>query len=276
MGDWAKITATCETCGGTYDGTPSGLRRHGNTQKHRNAAMDNGADVIAEQDARAALVTPVVADDDNGIPQVTAPDEYAGIPGLDALYAERSEITAAIANRNKALKEAEAGLRWREKHNADNAALIAKWQEKVNGITEEIDLFDRRLGPIAVAIEEAREVRRAEVNAFWDGIAAEVDEHIIGGLQDFTWNQHRGTFNIFMTTGKVRTYKDGTEGPETRFGFEATVYAPSAYGETEFKVNWGTLGSQSVADARDMMRVHSLAIDIAEYLNARVKVASRD
>lgn len=305
-----KIKTTCE-CGGSYDGTPSGLKRHEASAAHRQflteavfvgtneaiAESANGgrpfAELAAEQDAITAAATAVLtspefrasadamvaAAEAVDVEPITAPDPYAPIPELSEAYTRQHDVKAAIASANKSLKEAEAGLRWRQKHNADNAELIAKWNEKVNRLVEQINLWDRELGTIALTIETARAARLDESRTFWDRIGAEVEEQFVAPVQDaalrFGGNEY---LTLFLTTGKVLTNRDGDEYPEERFGFDVTIKGPATnLGSGEAAtLNWGSIGQMTADTARDMLRLHTLAVEITDYLNKRIVVTSRE
>lgn len=57
-----------------------------------------------------------------------------------------------------------------------------------------------------------------------------------------------------------------------RFGYRVTVYGPHRDLRGNWQtatVNWSTLGTVSVQDARDLIRVHTYGVDLAAWLDAR-------
>lgn len=132
-------------------------------------------------------------------------------------------------------------------------------------------------------LNEARRLRR--IHREFDAVA------MLGAPPDLQqrvqWGEWSSLGGIHWVLQLLETDAEGQRVTETwkgrdgvkhtdfkaRFGYEATVYGPrkdwrgSDWGE-DATVNWGTLGSISVANARDMIRLHTYAVELAAWIEA--------
>lgn len=150
----------------------------------------------------------------------------------------------------------------------------------------------------ALALHTAREqVWDARLRAFYAEQGVSDDGDVLVSGRAIEWDEWRsGVWQIKLlvmdpATGKPVMERPSSpneeteplvEWPKERFGYRADVYGPSrrrsfndqgqdqvVLGEwRDAQVNWGSIGGIGTADARDLVRVHTLGIRFAEYLDA--------
>jgi hypothetical protein len=187
----------------------------------------------------------------------------------DIEQAERN-VTTARRNGYATLIKQEANLDYlREKMTqAEAEAKVAKEEAKQSDMA----LYQVRLGRRALRLADVfamlgHDVTDLTIRADWS------DEGRF--WRSSTWELSLAALdeNGAQITKQSKDYHGREfEYVETRFGFGATVYGPRVEYGDEIKgaeVNWGTLGSLSPADAREMLRVHTYAIQVAEYLDSK-------
>jgi hypothetical protein len=150
--EMAKQKTTCEICGGSYDGTPSGLAKHNGTIKHINAGR-SGAYAATQEARKAPKITDaaslnaafppvekpakltVVKHDDSGLPveaqfvRVVANGDLPVEMRLDALIVEKSRERDRRVGDHK----------WRVEHQPAKAD--AYFADKVQPLLDEIALL---------------------------------------------------------------------------------------------------------------------------------------
>lgn len=154
-------------------------------------------------------------------------------------YEQAQQRADTLGFQHKAAEEAE-----REAHKALEAAQASRWEARYQRMRDLIEMVA-------------------------------VDHTIRLEGRNYGWTSWSGTR---YTVGLTEINKQGER--DRRFGYEADVHAPELRQrydrETQALVdewepatiNWGTIGTLRIADAQDMMRVHSAAIALAQLLEA--------
>jgi hypothetical protein len=285
-----KQTTTCH-CGGTWDGTPSGFKRHEASTRHQawdalmdDATNDPDVEVIEDQGIGGGLYVT-----HPGTPEpTTLREQFAALPprfrkwGLADIALD--DAKRAIEDAKAAVKEAEAGLRWRQKHNTDNAALLAKWAEKVtNAMLAQADAAnDLTAAQLHIDVEKA--AIDSEWRAFWSKVDAEVQEQFQRDSDVYIRPMFEGSYEVSLTTGKINerhtetcASRDGKDcdcemvvWPEKRFGFEVQVGVGRANYTEPYLINWGGIGAKTIDEAKDFARLIGLAVDVAAFLTSEL------
>lgn len=153
--DWAKSKVECTVCGGSHDGTPSGLRKHEATAKHVGAATA----LKIKDEAKVSPLRKVVdvaaqaageafeqgASNEEAQAAAKAAVEATGIvtfaPGLVG------DLQYLISQKQQALARRQRSLTWVGNHqSAEQEQAYAA--SKVEPLVREIDILSRALDEI--------------------------------------------------------------------------------------------------------------------------------
>ena len=196
-------------------------------------------------------------------------------PEQEARWPERRALATQVSDLEAQLKEASKGLKWSKEHVASEK-VIAKRSARIASL--EFVLADARgkvaaLDAIKEMVKEARDNRRRDFLAhIEDAVRATFETPLLG------IRMSSRSLEIQVLTGETKTIeRDGktiTYSVE-KFAFDADIYfpelksvdwKPDAYtarwsGAT---VSWGSFGSMDLVTAREIQKLHDLAIEIAE------------
>lgn len=126
----AKQPTKCDVCGGSTDGTPSGIKKHEATSKHLLAKAT--AAKVAETEARRSQVTTSVA---QARAQVAPEDK----PATSDFYADVdfwADLQNLIAEKEQELARRQADLNWRKRNRPEQAGSYDA--DKVRPVKHEI------------------------------------------------------------------------------------------------------------------------------------------
>jgi hypothetical protein len=138
----AKQSTKCDVCGGNYDGTPSGLKKHNATGKHALAARM--ADKVGTGGPAGKSLAAALTDDYSGsdgdaaqaeaLAEVEAPEPTRRPLDPNGTF---SELGALIIKREGDLTRRKRSLTWVQNNNPTDADRYA--EEKVDPILRELD-----------------------------------------------------------------------------------------------------------------------------------------
>jgi ribosomal protein L37AE/L43A len=111
----AKQLTQCAICAGSYDGTPSGEKKHNATAKHVNAAAEARALVAAAEPSK---------------PVGTPAEQAKAVPVLVASGAPQTAKQVAVGIATRRRDENVAHLEWRKKHGP--ASQVGKYEALVD------------------------------------------------------------------------------------------------------------------------------------------------
>lgn len=272
----AKQKVTCAACGGSFDGTPSGQKKHELTLKHvtggRLSADPADLPIASALAHRAGAIEAAMT---ANVPAVTmgyepVPDQpgvyFAALPHgeeYDRLEAALEAAKSEIGREQDALRRREADLRWRRKHRPEQAdeyyaSKVAPIEAAIGASTREKEEIEARMAELAA------EARRP-ANEFRDELASEIERRFAGdgitisaegamvrvGTPDATYME----VTVYMPRQEFVEFGERPRRPTIRFSRPAEINIPS----------WS---DKSIGRARQVVRLVSAAIEIAEFVNA--------
>lgn len=208
------------------------------------------------------------------------------------LQKRRREVDATLTDARRTLAASERRGSKTVEANRQRVSILEDLLTEVSTDLEEAMRAVRQAQLALHEVHEARWAERLEAVRQELGVSPQGDVQITGDAGE--WTRWRcGQWEVQLVeidpaTGrqamKTHTTREGqqVELPAVRFGFAVTVYGPGRVEQfvglndeprVQWKpaqVNWGSLGSLSTDQARDMVRVHLLGIQMAEYINAHL------
>lgn len=261
----AKQSNPCP-CGGSYDGTPSGIKKHEATARHQ-ALVQREAARLDDNAAREAGERYENTDPADDFPWTRNEDgTFNSIPEYDA---QGEEIRAFVHTLRREQGEAEdqlerreADLRWRRKHMPDKADEYEA--KKVAPLSEKIERLEGEIKGYDEILKAQRDASLEPVRKWAEAMEQEVKARFgdRGYVLDFDhYSEWSG--------GRVNVYLEGDKYHDTSVSFgDVERFSDKTFTFRPVTISQTGSGAQTVEDKRAWLARDNFALEIAEFIEA--------
>lgn len=261
----AKQKLPCQSCGGSYEDNPSGRKRHQSTGKHQTSLVGKFAAI----------------DPDAAYPPKPTGLIVGGAPYSEEELALGTELYVAGVTRDaiwerldKAVKDLDYWANPKRAGKVGGKGMANKRAKAEDLRTARISAIEDldRLNSQAATFRAGRSAinrQNDEALNLYVSTMFSTPEILVRGTGN-------GSFRISGVDGRVaKDSATGEDYPVTLFGYEATVYGPDlALGKDlagrvvdPAHVGWGSMQMRTLEDARRMLRIFEVSIEVATVVN---------